>query len=285
VPRFTGIRELCVLLMAGLAVALVSTRLNATETTSPAQLVEFQLREAGENKKISLILTPEKIRVDQPAEKFAAIYLAAGDKYTGLELRDATYWEFSWPEVQAVVQRSKRYERRLHDLNIEGMASYDLTRPDPAESLPESPIYLWRPTGVKRKIGIYETAQWIGQSASAPSVEAWCVEKELPGLKLSLDQIKKINEPMALVPVRPILPAIAFRVVDSLFKAHVTPIEILWGDGGDRNRLTLTRLESKKMDLKSFAVPNTFRKVQLNALDGILENDSKGTQTLNPAIH
>jgi len=257
----------------------------AANPPGPAQLLEFQVREAGETKKLALILTPEKIRVDQPDDKVAAIYEASNEKFTGLELRDGTYWEFSWPEIQATIQKSKRYERRFHDLNIEGLASYDLTRPDPVDVVPDAPIYQWRPTGEKRRIGAYETAQWLGTSATAPPVEAWCVENQLAGLKPALDQVKKINEPMALVPVRPILPAIAFLVVDSLFKAQVVPVEIDWGQSTDRNRLTLVKLESKNVDSKSFSVPNTYRKVQLNALDGILENNSNGQDTKNQPVH
>lgn len=245
----------------------------ADEGKVQAERMEFRVADLTEEKKIIVTLTPAKIRVDQPEDKFAFIYDVATQSYTGLELRDAHYWKFSWPEVQAAVQASKRYKRRLNDLNIEGLASYDITRPDPVETLPETPQFTWRTDDKTKKIGEYDCQHWLGNNRGGKDIEAWCVGQRVGGLKENLDRLKQVNEPMALVAVRPMLPPEFFVVVDSLYKAEVSPVEIAWGDHDDRTRLTLVRIEHKEVPVSLFQVPQTYLPSKLQALEGIVDDD------------
>lgn len=251
----------------------------ADDAPIAAQRMEFSLHDQVEEKRIIIYLTPDKIRVEQPEDKFAFIYDVATKTYTGLELRDAHYWSFSWPKVQEHVQSTKRYQRRLQDLNIEGFASYDITRPDaPAPSDPDSPQFIWRPDTAKKKISGYECQLWKGENRGGKDLEAWCVEQRVGGLKENLDRIKEVNEPMALVPVRPVLPPEFFVAVDSLYKAQVTPVEVAWGGtkqsrDDDRTRLTLRSIESKQISPALFTVPKTYLPSKLQALEGVVDED------------
>ena len=64
---------------------------------------------------------PTLVRVDEPEDHYSIIYNPQTERYTGLEHRNYTYWEFSWPEVRAAVENSKRHEARLQDLCNEGI--------------------------------------------------------------------------------------------------------------------------------------------------------------------
>lgn len=256
------------------------TAFAADDAPIPAQRMEFYLRDQVEGKRIIIYLTPDKIRVEQPEDKFAFIYDVPTKTYTGLELRDAHYWTFSWPKVQAHVQSTKRYQRRLQDLNIEGFASYDITRPDPTPTLPESPQFIWRTGEGKKKVSGYECQLWLGDNRGGKDLEAWCVEQRVGGLKENLDRIKEVNEPIALVAVRPVMPPEFFVAVDSLYKAQVTPVEIAWGGtkqarGDDKTRLTLTSIQTKEVSPALFVVPKTYLPTKLLALEGITEEDKE----------
>lgn len=242
-----------------------------------AQRMEFYLHDQVEGKRIIILLTPEKIRVDQPDDKFAFVYDVATKTYTGLELRDAHYWSFNWPQVQRFVQGTKRYRRRIQDLNIEGFASYDITRPDAPESQPEPTQFIWRTDTTTKKISGYDCQHWLGQNRGGKDVEAWCIEQRIGGLKENLDRLKEINEPMALVPVRPVLPPEFFAVVDSLYKAQVTPVEVGWGNTekrtDDGTKLTLISIQSKEISPEVFQVPKTYLPTKLQALEGIVDEE------------
>lgn len=258
---------------------LLSPVLAADAPPLQAERMEFYLRDQVEGKKIIVYLTPAKIRVEQPEDKFAFIYDVATQTYTGLELRDAHYWTFSWPKVQAHVQSSRRYQRRLQDLNIEGFASYDITRPDAPSSEPAAPQFIWRTGDKKKKIGEYECQLWLGENRGGKNLEAWCIEQRVGGLKENLDRLKEINEPMALVPVRPVLPPEFFVAVDSLYKAQVTPVEIAWGSVQDKSeektRLTLMGIQRKEISPALFEVPKTYLPSKLQALEGVSEDEGE----------
>lgn len=238
-----------------------------------ADQMEFRLVDFNQEKKITITLTADKIRVDQPQDKFAFIYDVATKTYTGLELRDAHYWSFNWNQVQAHVQASQRYKNRLKDLNIEGFASYDLARKDVSEPLPDQPQFIWRSDEKTKKVGSYDCQHWIGDNKAGKNIDAWCVEQRVDGLKEDLDRIKEINEPMALVPVRPVMPPEFFVVVDSLYKAQVSPVEISWGEKEDKTRLTLISIQHKEVPASQFQVPETYLPSKLQALEGIVDED------------
>lgn len=259
-----------------LAVSVVA----AENAPIQAQRLEFYLHDQVEGKRIIIYLTPEKIRVEQPEEKFAFIYDVATKVYTGLELRDAHYWSFSWPKVQEHVLSTKRYQRRLQDLNIEGFASYDITRPDAPVAAPETPQFIWRTGEGKKKISGYDCQLWLGENRGGKDLEAWCIEQRVGGLKENLDRIKEVNEPIALVAVRPVMPPEFFVAVDSLYKAQVTPVEVAWGGtkqsrGDDKTRLRLVSIQTKEVSPKLFAVPEGYLPAKLQALEGVTDEDKE----------
>src|SRR5476651_647987 len=84
-------------------------------------VVSFEFHAEGENHKVVVTTSPTLLRVDEPDDGYSILYNSKTDHYTGLEHRNYTYWEFSWPEVRAAVENSKRYEKRLQGLSNEGM--------------------------------------------------------------------------------------------------------------------------------------------------------------------
>jgi hypothetical protein len=256
-----------------LAVCLVAAALSVQThggEAVPAREILFTVKEAGRTQKIQALVAADKIRVNQPDEKFALLYESAGQLYTGLELRDAHYWQFRWPEVEAAIRESRRYADRLRNLDIEGLASYDLERPAANESAASSPpLYRWKPGGKKKRIGAYECELWLGQSEQAPAVEAWCVETQVPLFHELLERLREINEPMALAPLRPLLPPLYFVVAESLRKAGVTPVELSWTQHSSPSQVTFQGAGEKKTESGQWKIPEGYLKSEMGALEGI----------------
>ena len=86
-----------------------------------------------------------------------------------------------------------------------------------------------------------------------------------------MERLRAINEPMALVPVRTIVPDFVFPVYDALVKGGVIPILITWG--GDRDKNQFRFVEAKTRDGKPglFTVPKLYMKTTLITMDGIID--------------
>ena len=84
-------------------------------------VVAFTVHMEGENHPLTVTMGPSLLRVDEPIDRLSVIYDPQADYYIGLEHSNYTYWDFSWPNVRAQVETSKRYETRLRDLNTEGL--------------------------------------------------------------------------------------------------------------------------------------------------------------------
>ena len=59
-----------------------------------------------------------------------------------------------------------------------------------------------------------ECVRWTGDTVSGESVEAWCVNGTLPKMQAAMERLRAINEPMALVPVRSLVPPLVFPIYD-----------------------------------------------------------------------
>lgn len=256
--------------------------------------VTFQIKAEDENCKLVVTSTPALLRVDDATDGYSIVYNSATEHYSGLEHRNYTYWEFSWPEVKAAVQGTKRYETRLKDLGIEGLNA-DLPpsdAPNPAitgtNSTSASPPdassvtadsssasssdtsgYVWRPTTDKKRIADLDCVRWTGESVSGSPVEAWCYPGVLPKVQGALAQLRVINEPIALVPVRTLVPPFVFEVSDSLNRGGVTPVLITWGGDVEKNRFALLSVKTRAGNANLFTVPKLYVKTTLVTMDGI----------------
>jgi len=247
-------------------------------------VVSFAVRYEGEDHKLTATVAPTALRIDEPEDGYSVIYDPQTEHYTGLETRNYTYWEFSWPEVRAAVENSKRYEAHLQDLSNQGLSPDD--SPASATNAPsDTPAtttvsgsgpgdqygYVWRPTENKKRIAGYDCIGWTGDTVSGEHVDAWCYAAPLPKVQDTIAQLRTINEPMSLVPVRDVAPDFIFPVYDSLTKAGVTPLLITWGDEQQPNRFELLKVETRPAKPALFAVPKLYMKTTLVTLDGIID--------------
>lgn len=237
-------------------------------------VVTFEVHVEGENHKLVVTTGPTLLRVDEPDDGYSVIYDPKTDHYTGLEHRNYTYWEFSWPEVRTAVEASKRYETHLQDLNNEGLG--EIASGTPATNSPSASLdsdnsgYVWRMTTDKKRIADLDCVRWTGDTLSGVSVEAWCYNGSLLKLQAALDHVRTINEPMALVPVRTLVPDFVFPVYDALVKGGVTPVQITWGDERDKNQFSFVKSETRDGKLSLFTVPKLYMKTTLVTMDGMI---------------
>jgi len=279
-PLLTG-----VFLAALTAFALRAADNKAQPATPPlaapafVDVVTFEFHSEGETHKLVVTTSPSLLRVDEPDDGYSIIYDPQTDHYTGLEHRNYTYWEFSWTAVRAAVEASKRYERHLEDLGNEGLSddsTQNATTTDASNAPswsagPDSGSYVWRSTTDRKRIAGLDCVRWTGDTASGQSVEAWCYGGPLPKLQAALDHVRAINEPMALVPIRTIVPAFVFPVYDALAKGGVTPVLITWGGDEDKNHFSFVQAQTRDGDLRLFTVPKLYMKTTLVTMDGMID--------------
>lgn len=241
-------------------------------------VVTFQVRTDGENHKMVVTTGPGLMRVDEPDDHFSIIYNPQTDHYTGLEHSNYTYWEFSWPEVRAAVQASKRYESYLQKATLDGFdnsasdsaTNAEATSPAPA---PEDSGYVWNQTQERKKIAGIDCIRWTGQTASGGNVEVWCSTGALPKVQAAMERLRTINEPVALVPVRILVPDFVFPVYDALVKAGVVPVVIISGEGQEKDRFSFVASQTHEGRSDLFAVPKLYIKTTLITMDGILNQN------------
>lgn len=241
--------------------------------------VTFQIHDEGDNHQMVVTLGPSQLRVDETSDGYSIIYDPQADHYTGLEHRNYTYWEFSWPEVRAAVATTKRYETHLRDLSSEGIGSYDqsagaTTNADGSPSTSASigsdnSGYVWKSTPDKKKVAGLDCTRWVGDTVSGENVEAWCYNGQLPKIQAAMDQLRKINEPMALVPVRTLVPPLVFPIYDALVKGGSTPVLITWGSTQDRSHFAFVSAKTRDPKPNLFTVPKLYMKTTLVTMDGI----------------
>jgi hypothetical protein len=259
--------------------------------------VTFEMRMDGESHKMVVMTAPGQMRVDEPTDGYSILYRSAAQFYIGLEHRNYTYWEFSWPGVKDAIENTQRYETRVKDLGTQGLNGYlpdsetpagggvsagaipedasmagaDAAATNAAAAAPEGQVsgYVWKPTTEKKRIAGLECVRWTGESVSNDPVEAWCYPGALPKVQAALAAVRAINEPMALVPVRTLVPPFVFEVEDDLQKGGVTPVLISWGSDQEKNRFGLVSVKTREGEAKLFTVPPLYVKTTLVTMDGI----------------
>jgi hypothetical protein len=93
----------------------------------------------------------------------------------------------------------------------------------------------------------------------------------MPKVHAAIAELRKVNEPMALVPVRTMVPDLVFPVYDALTKGGVTPVLINWGDDM-KNHFRLIEVKSREAKQGLFAVPNLYTKTTLITMDGMIDS-------------
>jgi hypothetical protein len=263
--------------------AATDDKAKAVSTTPPVALpalvdaVTFQVHIDGENHKLVAILSPNLLRVDEPDDRLSIIYDARTDHYTGLEHGNYTYWQFAWADVRDAIETSKRYENRLHELNSENAASYqNPTNTNAVTSTPpsaggDSSGYVWNQTTDKKRISNIDCVHWTGKTTSGETVDAWCSTSPLTTVQDAMERLRTINEPVALVPVRILVPPFVFTVYDALVKGGVTPVSITWGVDEEKNQFTFVEAKKREGKPSLFAVPSTYNKTTLVTMDGMID--------------
>ena len=286
------------------AVHLNTPKPTPTPTPTPApapapepaflDVVTFKIRADGENHKMIVTRGPSLLRIDEPDDRYSLIYDVRTDHYIGLEHSNYTYWEFSWPEVRAQVETSKRYESHLRDLNSSGLNDYQTPTTNAPDtnaaasspiSVPDNSSYVWKITTDHKELAGIDCTRWQGETVSGESVEAWCSSAPLPKVQTAMESLRAINEPIALVPVRMLVPPLAFIVYDGLTKGGVTPVSITWGADDEKSYFNLVEAKVRETEgkLKIFSIPDVYNKTTLVTMDGIL-NPVPGTRVAPPEM-
>jgi hypothetical protein len=294
------------LFLLGLFLTAMPTATHAAAPATPPvampaflDYVTFQYASGDDENKIIVTTSPTLQRIDELNDGYSVIYNPLTEFYIGLENRNYTYWEFSWPEVKTAVENSKRYEKRLLDLGNEGMnadnpsPSTNSVTPNTANlaaaaasssaGSDDSGI-VWRPTTDQIKVAGLPCVRWLGESVSGEKVEAWCYAGHLPKVEAAIAQLRRISDPMALVPVRIVAPDFIYPVYEALGKGGVTPLLIKWGEDNERHDFRL--LESKTREYKPslFTVPKLFMKTTLVTMDGMIDSQpAQGPRGTNAA--
>jgi hypothetical protein len=272
----------CNLFLLVFSLPLLAADKPAPPVAVPAfvDVVSFAYDADGENHKVVVTSSPNLLRVDEPDDGYSVIYNPGTDFYIGLEHRNYTYWQFSWPEVRAVVETSKRHEARLEELGNEGVNNDLLATPTGTAGADNSASssagaddsgYVWRATTDKKRIDDLDCVRWTGDTVSGENVEAWCYAGLLPKVQAAVGHLRDINEPMALVPVRTIVPDFIFPVFIGLARGGVTPIEINWGDADDKHHFRLLESTTRDGKLSLFTIPKLYVKTTLITMDGMTD--------------
>lgn len=252
-------------------------------------VVEFEYFSEGDGQKVTVTTTPGIQRVDESKDGYSILYNPQTDFYTGLEHRNYTYWEFSWPDVRMSVENSKRGAKHLQDMSFLGLGS-EPPRVDPSAPTTTSAGgngddsgYVWKPTKETKRISDLDCEKWTGESISGQTVQAWCTAGGDAKVDAAIALLRRINEPMALVPVRSLVPPFIFPVYDALLKGGVTPVLITWGDDHNKNHFRFIEAKRRDGQAKLFAVPKLYVKTTLVTMDGMTDAqpspDLRGTRT------
>ena len=255
---------------------------NPTPAPIPApaflDVVTFDFDADGETHKVVVTMSANTTRVDEATEGYSIIYFPNSQFFTGLEHRNYTYWDFSWPAVRDAVEGSKRHEARLQELGNEGLNA-DSDTPSlnanptsgttASAGAPDDSGYVWHPTTDKKRVADLECVRWTGDSLSGENVEAWCYAGPLPKVQYAIANLRAMSEPMALVPVRDVAPDFIFPVFAGLAKGGVTPLLITWGSGQEKHHFRFLGATTRNGELSLFTVPKLYVKTTLITMDGM----------------
>jgi hypothetical protein len=279
-------------------------------------VVTFNVESDGEKRTLSVLSAPGLVRIDVPTDRMSILYDPLTEHYTGLEHSNYTWWEFTWPEVRDAVEGSARYASRLRDIGPElleennegsspatnaptvntnapvtdsGVAATDSTAPTASTSAGgDDSGYVWHPTTDRKRIAGFDCVHWVGETVGGEQIDAWCAAGLQAPVEHAMVVLRAVNEPMALVPVRNLMPTLAFVAWDAMTKGGVTPVLMTWGSDQDVNRIALVNVRQREGKLSYFEVPKLYVKTTLVTMDGIANQkpaDMHRIQTPMPQAH
>jgi hypothetical protein len=284
--------KLCLAFLALLALPVLGSPIAAPAFVD---VVTFKVVSVGDKQEVSVVSAPGLVRVDSPDDRLSVLYDPATEHYTGLEHTNYTYWEFTWPEVRAAVQNTARYATRLRDLGpelLEENAIYptstnagaapptdtsDTPATDTAGGDTDNSGYVWHTDIARKRIADIDCVHWIGETVAGEKLDAWCSPHVIPEVDQALATLKEMNEPMALVPVRTLVPPLIFVAWEALHKAGVSPVQLSWGSDTEFNQMTLVSVKHRDGRVSDFQVPKLYMKTTLVTMDGIGNQRAQGT--------
>jgi hypothetical protein len=249
-------------------------------TPAYVNVLTFAYSGDNQNRKVIVTTSPTLVRIDEPDDRWSFLYNPATQFYTGLEHGNFTYWTFSWPEVRAAVEVSKRGEKRLQDMTLNGLNS-DNPSPEtnaPASAEPDTNAlatgddtgYVWKQTGDKKRIAGLECERWTGDSVSGENCAVWCYNGPLPKVTEAIACLRETDEPVTIVPIRTLVPDFIFPVFEALTKSGLTPVQINWGSDATAGMFRLVEEKTIPYNARTFSVPQLYTKTTLITLDGMI---------------
>jgi hypothetical protein len=250
-------------------------------TPSVLDVVTFTSFSDAVRRKIVVTTSSALVRIDEPDDRWSFLYDPTSQFYTGIEHGNYTYWTFSWPEVRSVVETSKRGEKRLQDMSLNGLNADNPPPTTNAPSVTPTPDstalangddsgYVWKQAGDKKRIAGLDCQRWTGESLSGENCVVWCYNGPLPRVTAAVARLRETDEPVALVPFRTVVPDFIFPICDALAKSGLTPVQINWGSDTDKGEFLLVEQKTQPYDAKLFTVPALYRKTTLMTLDGMI---------------
>ena len=297
------------LAFAGLVFLSLLTRAQDAPTTNAApekgareaapafvEAVTFKAESSGDQHTLTVISAPSLVRIEAPDDRLTVIYDPAKQHYIGLENSNYTYWEFTWPEVRDAVQGSTRYATRLRDIGptlmeenaVAPPATNSVTLGDGSGTAASDSVggddtgYVWHTTPEKKRIAGFDCEHYIGETVAGETIDAWCAPGLQAPIQSALATLKEMNEPMALVPIRELVPPLAFVAWGAMTKGGVTPILITWGSDANANRFAFISAKQREGKVSYFQIPSAYRKTTLVTMDGI--NNQKPTNLNRPQV-
>jgi len=261
-----------------------------------ANVVSFAYHSDGESHKVIVTSSPTRVRIDEPDDRWSFLYDPATQIFTGLEHGNYTWWTFSWPEVRTSVESSKRGEKRLQDMSLNGLSGLNSDNPAPETNAPANATpdanalatgddsgYVWKQAGDKKRIAGLECEHWTGTSLSSGDCDVWCYNGPLPKVTEALARLRETDEPITIVPIRTLVPDFIFPVYDTLTKSGLTPVLITWGSDTTACSFRLIEQKTQPYDARLFSVPRLYAKTTLITLDGMILEQPMPNSRSQPA--
>lgn len=210
-----------------------------------------------------------QMRIEMPGRRFGVIWREKDDFFTGLEERDAMYWEFSWPQIAAAVGTRNGAAADFKVPIIAAEAGAVGKAPAPITETPPSAI-VWKMKGMTDK-----DAVWTGIVNATLDVEARVVPQPPAGLEAFWRRYARVADLMRLVAVRELGPPDLTPLVASFVnmpEADRSPVALAWINGETTsNTLTLIETRQERRDPARFAPSSVYQKTTLSTLEGLLE--------------
>jgi hypothetical protein len=137
--------------------------------------------------------------------------------------------------------------------------------------IPDTSGYVWKPTNDHKMIAGLDCVRWTGDTVSGDSVEAWCFNGPLPKIQIVVERLHTINEPMATVAIRTLVPPFVFPVFGALVRGGVTPVMIIWGAEQQKNSFAFVETKTRQPQPDVFSVPKLYMKTTLVSMDGLID--------------